>query len=202
MPPAQPIACRRSPSSTTQSRYGTTWGSSKMRAAVSNETPCFRRRSGRGKPPGSPDTEGWDFAVAPQILVNGYPSCRTDGDFDGSTTCSRARISAVKVAVPEVHANKSRPLGSGIGRPSSRAVSNHSAITTSTFARASWRVAPSAAQPANSGTSATNASSSWLQYRTISYLVIGPLPPVYIEPALGALVSPGMVSPSILAAGG
>src|ERR1035441_8386518 len=44
-----------------------------------------------------------------------------------------------------------------MARPSSRAVSSHSAITVSAFARASWRVEPSAAQPGNSGTSATNA---------------------------------------------
>jgi hypothetical protein len=43
MPPAQPIACQRSSSSTARSRYETTLGSSKIRAAVSNETPCFRR---------------------------------------------------------------------------------------------------------------------------------------------------------------
>ena len=43
MPPAQPIACQRSSSSTARSRYETTLGSSKTRAAVSNETPCFRR---------------------------------------------------------------------------------------------------------------------------------------------------------------
>ena len=43
MPPAQPIACQRSSLSTTRSRYETTLGSSKIRAAVSNETPCFRR---------------------------------------------------------------------------------------------------------------------------------------------------------------
>lgn len=42
-PAAQPIECQRSSSSTTRSRYETTFGSSKTRAAVSNETPCFRR---------------------------------------------------------------------------------------------------------------------------------------------------------------
>jgi hypothetical protein len=86
------------------------------------------------------------------------------------------------------HANRSRPFGSGIVRPSSRAVSSHSAIVTSTLASASWRVAPSAAQPANSGASAINASSSLLQYRMISYFVMAPPPPVYTEPALGVLV--------------
>ena len=39
-------------------------------------------------------------------------------------------------------------------------------------ASASCRVAPSAAQPGNSGTSATNAPSSSLQYQIISYFVI------------------------------
>ena len=43
MPPAQPIACQRSSSSTTRSRYEMTFGSSKIHAADSNETPCFRR---------------------------------------------------------------------------------------------------------------------------------------------------------------
>jgi len=43
MPAAQPIECQRSSSSTTRSRYETTFGSSKTRAAVSNEMPCFRR---------------------------------------------------------------------------------------------------------------------------------------------------------------
>ena len=43
MPLAQPTACQRSSSSTMRSRYETTLGSSKTRAAVSNETPCFRR---------------------------------------------------------------------------------------------------------------------------------------------------------------
>ena len=43
MPLAQPMACQRSSSSTTRSRYERTFGSSKTRAAVSNETPCFRR---------------------------------------------------------------------------------------------------------------------------------------------------------------
>ena len=61
------------------------------------------------------------------------------------------------------YANKSRPLGSGIGRASSLAVSSHSAITISTLASASCRVVPSAAQPASSGTSAMNAPSSSLQ---------------------------------------
>ena len=43
MPPAQPIACQRSSSSTTRSRYEMTFGSLKIHAAVSKETPCFRR---------------------------------------------------------------------------------------------------------------------------------------------------------------
>ena len=43
------------------------------------------------------------------------------------------------------YAKSSRPFGSGISRPNSRAVSTHSAITTSTFASASCRVAPSSA---------------------------------------------------------
>jgi hypothetical protein len=43
MPPAEPIAFQRSSSSTTRSRYETTFGSSKIRAAVSNAIPCFRR---------------------------------------------------------------------------------------------------------------------------------------------------------------
>jgi len=40
---ASRIECQRCSSSTTRSRYETTFGSSKTRAAVSNETPCFRR---------------------------------------------------------------------------------------------------------------------------------------------------------------
>ena len=82
--------------------------------------------------------------------ANSYGSIRQDGHkASGSPWCA--------------YANKSRPLGRAIGRPSSWAVSSHSAITSSTLARASCRVAPSAAQPANSGTSAMNASSSPLQ---------------------------------------
>ena len=43
IPPAEPIVCQRSSSSTTRSRYDTAFGSSKIRAAVSNDMPCFRR---------------------------------------------------------------------------------------------------------------------------------------------------------------
>src|ERR1017187_10076124 len=78
-------------------------------------------------------------------------------------------------------ANKRRPFGAGMSRPSSRAVSSHSVITVSAFASASCRVVPSAAQPGNSGTSAINAWSSSLQYRMISYLVIELLQPVYTD---------------------
>ena len=63
-----------------------------------------------------------------------------------------------------------RPFGSGIGRPNSMAVSIHSWMTISAFANASCRVWPSAAQPANSRTSAMNASSSALQCRMIRTL--------------------------------
>lgn len=52
------------------------------------------------------------------------------------------------------YAYNSRPLGSGIGRFSSFAVSIHSWITTSTLAKACRYDGPSAAQPGNSGTSA------------------------------------------------
>ncbi len=45
------------------------------------------------------------------------------------------------------HANRRRPLGSGMGRPRARAVSIHSAITVSALARASWRVEPSPSSP-------------------------------------------------------
>src|SRR5882724_2937633 len=62
-----------------------------------------------------------------------------------------------------IQANTRRPLGLGIGRPNSLAVSIHSLMTTSTFLSAACRVGPSAAQPGNSGTSAMNASSSALQ---------------------------------------
>src|SRR5688572_5156188 len=53
-----------------------------------------------------------------------------------------------------VHANTSRPFGSGMGRPSDFAVSIHSLMMTSAFLSAAWRVGPSAAQPGSSGTSA------------------------------------------------
>src|SRR5690349_12116862 len=56
-----------------------------------------------------------------------------------------------------------RPLGCGIVRPSDFAVAIHSSMIASTFLRAACRVGPSAAQPGNSGTSATNAWSSSLQ---------------------------------------
>src|ERR1017187_1902476 len=75
---------------------------------------------------------------------------------------------------PRPQAKRSRPLGSGTGRPSSRAVSSHWEMTLSAFASAACLVRPSAAQPGNSGTSAINASSSSLQYSIISYFVIGP----------------------------
>src|SRR2546421_7661457 len=60
-------------------------------------------------------------------------------------------------------ANANRPLGSGMGRPNPFAVSSHSLMTISTLLRAACRVGPSAAHPGNSGTSAMNDSSSWLQ---------------------------------------
>ncbi len=43
MPSAMPIECQRSSLSTMRSGYDTTFGSSKIRAAASNEMPCFRR---------------------------------------------------------------------------------------------------------------------------------------------------------------
>ena len=50
-----------------------------------------------------------------------------------------------------VYANNNRPLGSGIGRPSSFAVSIHSSITTSTLASASCRVKPVGGAPGELG---------------------------------------------------
>jgi len=82
------------------------------------------------------------------------PRTSLGGNRTGRKWCRRGNRS---------HANRSRPRGSGIGRPSSRAVSIHSAMTTSAFASASCRVAPSAAQPGSSGTSAMNDWSLSLQ---------------------------------------
>ena len=42
MPPALPMVCQRSSPPTTRSGYDAACGSSKTRAAVSKETPCFR----------------------------------------------------------------------------------------------------------------------------------------------------------------
>lgn len=42
MPPTNPMVCQRSSPLTKQSRYETALGSSKTRAAVVKETPCFR----------------------------------------------------------------------------------------------------------------------------------------------------------------
>ena len=84
--------------------------------------------------------------VAPLIEARTRAQIKRTG---GPRLDSRENRHVVHVANPTpAHANKSRPLGCGIERPSSWAVSNHSAITTSTLASASWRVAPSAAQPA------------------------------------------------------
>jgi hypothetical protein len=63
-----------------------------------------------------------------------------------------------------------RPFVCGIGRPSSRATSNHSETASSAFAKASACDAPCAMQPGNSGTSAMNDASSSLQKIMISYL--------------------------------
>jgi hypothetical protein len=70
---------------------------------------------------------------------------------------------SAEAPVIKAYAYFNRPLGSGIGRPSSFAVSIHSSMIPCTFARASACVAPSAAQPGSSGTSAMNALSSSLQ---------------------------------------
>jgi hypothetical protein len=58
--------------------------------------------------------------------------------------------------------------GSGMARPNSRAVSIHWRITVSALTSASWDVAPSAAQSANSSTSAIYDRSSLLKYKMIS----------------------------------
>src|ERR1017187_6359407 len=77
-----------------------------------------------------------------------------------------------------------------MSRPSLRAVTSHSVITVSAFARASCRVEPSAAQPGSSGTAAINAWSSSLQYRMIAYLVIEPFQTVHTdEPRVGSNAS-------------
>jgi len=55
------------------------------------------------------------------------------------------------------------PLGSGISRPNSFAVSSQRSIASWQLARASSGVRPWAAQPGSSGTSAMNAWSSLLQ---------------------------------------
>jgi hypothetical protein len=64
------------------------------------------------------------------------------------------------------------PFGSGTRSPNSVAVSTHSPIASFTAMRASCCVGPCAMQPGNSGTSARYASSSLLQYKMISYLVV------------------------------
>ena len=91
------------------------------------------------------------------------PEARRQAEAQFARLNLREKYFALRLKGITSQANTSRPLGSGMGRPSSRAVSNHSAITVSALARASCRVTPSAAQPANSGTSAMNASSSLLQ---------------------------------------
>lgn len=83
-------------------------------------------------------------------------------------------------------------MGPGTGRPSSRAVSSHSAITTSAFASPSRLVGPSAAQSGHSGTSAIKAPSSALQYRTTSIFVIAPLPLVDTTLGLAGTVLPAV----------
>ena len=93
--------------------------------------------------------------------------------------CSPASSVRTDLSETRPQANKRRPFGAGMSRPSSRAVSSHSMITVSAFASASCREEPSAAQPGSSDTSAINAWSSSLQYRMISYLVIEPLQPAY-----------------------
>ena len=90
-------------------------------------------------------------------------------------------------ASPITQANINRsPFGSGTGSPHSRAASIHRRIASLTSlsalpcvcprhaARKLSCVCPCAMQPGSSGTSATNASSSSLQYRMISYLCITP----------------------------
>ena len=67
------------------------------------------------------------------------------------------------------YANISRPLCSGMGRPSSLAVAIHSPMIARAFATASSYVAPSAMHPASSGTSTMKQSSSLLQKIMSSY---------------------------------
>jgi hypothetical protein len=86
-------------------------------------------------------------------------SPRATGNLDAITAEDQASINR-------------RPFGSGTRSPNSVAVSTHSPIASFTAARASCCVAPCAMQPGNSGTSARYASSSLLQYRMISYLVV------------------------------
>jgi hypothetical protein len=77
------------------------------------------------------------------------------------------------VASAEVQASiKRRPFGSGMRSPNSLAVSIHSPMASFTAARALCWVDPCAMQPGSSGTSARYVSSSLLQYRMISYLVV------------------------------
>lgn len=68
----------------------------------------------------------------------------------------------------DVYANGRRPRGSGIKRPSSRAVAIHSAMTISAAATASAYVEPSAMQPWSSGTSTTNAASASLTWYALA----------------------------------
>ena len=90
-----------------------------------------------------------DFVLKPFRLL-GLRRERTFGDGEHE---SEATVPLYE----QNRANAKRPLGSGIGRPSSLAVSIHFRMMVSTLASASWYVAPSAAQPANSGTSAMKA---------------------------------------------
>jgi hypothetical protein len=55
-------------------------------------------------------------------------------------------------------------------------------MTTSALANASWYVAPSAAQPGSSGTSAMKAWSSLLQYKTISYRTLSSIGSLTVRP--------------------
>lgn len=82
-----------------------------------------------------------------------------------------AKSLAIRSAWDQASINR-RPFGSGMRSPNSVAVSIHSPIASFTAARALCCVGPCAIQPDSSGTSARYASSSLLQYRMISYLVV------------------------------
>ena len=98
-----------------------------------------------------------------------------------SRRCSTVRvlisIAATPIFYPEIQSLpyakiSRRPLGSGTGSPNSFAASIHNRIASCALARAPSCVGPCAEQPGSSGTSATKAASSSLQYMMTSYLFI------------------------------